>query len=162
MLFSPAPEHKNQCSSWDMTENDMAEGMVQGYWVQAWTVMFVAKKWCKRGPRERSFSSPPPWVTCRASYSPAKHALRGLADTLQSEFMLYDNLDVRIFFPPAMFTPGFDQENTTKPRIVREIESTDDGVTPEAAARALLHGHMHITADMITTLFRASMRWVTP
>ncbi|KAJ7201661.1 oxidoreductase [Mycena pura] len=154
----------------DMTENDMAEGMVQGYWIQAWTVMLAAKKMVREGSKGKIIlvSSTLGYMSFLgwASYAPAKHALRGLADTLQSEFMLYDNLDVHIFFPPAMFTPGFDQENTTKPRIVREIESTDDGVTPEAAAQALLHGikkgHAHITADMITTLFRASTRGVTP
>lgn len=132
-----------------------------------------------------------------ASYSPAKHALRGagmvcfiflclregsgLADTLQSEFMLYD-IDIHIFFPPTMFTPGYEEENKTKPPLVLDIESTDDGITPEAAAHALVHGnayknyyqicvesrigiqrgYTHITADMITELFRASTRGVAP
>ncbi|KAJ6577430.1 oxidoreductase [Mycena capillaripes] len=153
----------------DMSEDDLKQGMVQGYWVQAWTVMVAAKKMVRDGSKGKivlvsstlGYMSFLGW----ASYSPAKHALRGLADTLQSEFMLYD-IDIHIFFPPAMFTPGFDEENKTKPPIVREIESTDDGLTPDAAARALVQGiqkgHTHITADMITTLFRASTRGVAP
>jgi 3-dehydrosphinganine reductase len=53
--------------------------------------------------------------------------------------MLYD-INVSIFFPPAMFTPGWDEENKTKPAIVRDIESTDPGMTPEKAAQALFYG----------------------
>jgi 3-dehydrosphinganine reductase len=94
-----------------------------------------------------------------ASYSPAKHALRGmfppwpllhpcefvssiiagLADTLQSELMLY-GISVHIFFPPTMFTPGYDEENKTKPQIVKDIESADDGLTADQAALALYKG----------------------
>jgi len=116
-----------------------------------------------------------------ASYAPAKHALRGeypvsvpyclinaypgLADTLHSEMMLYE-VDVHIFFPPTMFTPGFDEENKTKPDIVKKIESADEGLTADQAALALFKGvesgHIHITGDMITNLFRVSTRGATP
>ena len=74
-----------------------------------------------------------------ASYSPAKHALRGLADTLQSELMLY-GIDVHIFFPPTMFTPGYEEENKTKPKVTLEIEGADDGLTADQAALGLLNG----------------------
>ncbi|KAJ7039642.1 oxidoreductase [Mycena alexandri] len=117
-----------------------------------------------------------------SSYSPAKHALRGLADTLQSEFMLYDGMDVHMFFPRTMFTLGYDEENKTKPKIARDIESTDDGLTPDVAAQGfskvdrlsrrrnshIYHlkrdskGHAHITGDIITTMFRPSTRGVAP
>ncbi|KAJ6612283.1 oxidoreductase [Mycena sp. CBHHK59/15] len=153
----------------DMTEEDMMQGMVNGYWVQAWTAMAAAKQMVREARKGKivlvsstlGYMSFIGW----ASYSPAKHALRGLADTLQSEFMLYD-IDIHIFFPPTMFTPGFDEENKTKPQIVRDIESTDDGMTSDAAAQALFNGvqrgYTHITGDMITELFRASTRGVTP
>ncbi|KAJ7672133.1 oxidoreductase [Mycena polygramma] len=153
----------------DMTEDELTVGMDQGYWVQAWTVMLAAKKMVREGSKGKIvlISSTLGYMAFIgwASYSPAKHALRGLADTLQSEFMLYD-IDVHIFFPPTMFTPGYEQENKTKPQVVRAIESTDDGLTPDEAAQGLLQGvqkgHTHITADMITTLFRASTRGVSP
>jgi len=84
-----------------------------------------------------------------------------------------------------MFTPGYDEENKSKPTIVREIESTDDGLTAEQAALGLFKGsqppstqtssnseihffsgvqkgHFHITADLITSLFRASTRGAAP
>lgn len=55
--------------------------------------------------------------------------------------MLY-GIDVHIFFPPTMFTPGYDEENKTKPKVVREIESADDGMTAEEAAQALFKGKL--------------------
>ena len=85
----------------------------------------------------------------------------GLADTLQSELMLY-GIDVQIFFPNTMFTPGYDEENKTKPAIVKKIEEGDDGVTPDQAAMTLFKGlesgHVHISGDLITNLFRACTR----
>jgi short-subunit dehydrogenase len=63
----------------------------------------------------------------------------GLADTLQSELMLY-GVDVHIFFPGVMFTPGLEEENRMKPQIVKTIEGTNDGITAEQAALALLKG----------------------
>ncbi|KAJ3493898.1 hypothetical protein NLJ89_g10916 [Agrocybe chaxingu] len=150
----------------EMTEEDLVNGMTNGYWVQAWTAWGAAKKMVKQrkaGSKIVLVSSTLGYMSFLgwASYAPPKHALRGLADTLQSELMLY-GVDVQIFFPPAMFTPGYDEENRTKPAIVRKIESADEGLTPEQAASALFKGmesgETHITADLITTLFRASTR----
>lgn len=65
-----------------------------------------------------------------------------------------------------MYTPGFDEENKTKPAITRKIESTDEGLTAEQAAQGLFkgveNGDFHITADLITSLFRASTRGCSP
>lgn len=100
-----------------------------------------------------------------ASYSPAKHALRALADTLHSELLLY-GIDVHIFFPPTMETAGYETENLTKPKITKRIEEADEGLTPEQAALGMLRGiekgETHITADLITSLFRASTRGSAP
>jgi 3-dehydrosphinganine reductase len=92
-----------------------------------------------------------------SSYSPGKHALRGdtksplpsyysilstwagLAETLRSELLLYST-SVHIFFPGTMFTPGYIQENTTKPKITLKIEETDSGLTAEQAAEGLFRG----------------------
>lgn len=65
--------------------------------------------------------------------------MQGLADTLHSELLLY-GIDVHIFFPPTMFTPGYEVENQTKPKITKRIEETDDGLTAEQAALGLLKG----------------------
>ncbi|RDB18310.1 3-ketodihydrosphingosine reductase TSC10 [Hypsizygus marmoreus] len=153
----------------EMEEQDLIDGMTNGYWVQAWTAFAAAKQMAREQRRGKivfvsstlGYMSFLGW----SSYSPAKHALRGLADTLQSELMLY-GIDVHIFFPPTMFTPGFDEENKTKPKIVREIESADDGLTADQAALAMFKGvesgQAHITGDLITALFRSSTRGASP
>jgi 3-dehydrosphinganine reductase len=65
--------------------------------------------------------------------------LAGLAETLRSELLLY-SIDVHIFFPGTMYTPGYVEENKTKPKITLKIEETDKGLEPDAAAEALLRG----------------------
>ena len=74
-----------------------------------------------------------------SSYSPAKHALIGLTETLRSELALYD-ITVQLFVPCTMFTPGYENESKTKPAITKKIEETDDGLTPEQAAVKMLKG----------------------
>jgi len=150
----------------EMDEQDFVNGMTNSYWVQAWTAWAAAKQMArenKKGGKIVFVSSTLGYMSFLgwASYSPGKHALRGLADTLQSEMMLY-GVDIHVFFPPTMFTPGYEEENKTKPQIVKTIESTDDGLTADQAALALFkgvqNGYAHITTDLVTTLFRVSTR----
>jgi len=54
--------------------------------------------------------------------------------------MLLYGIGVHIFFPPTMYTPGYEEENKSKPKITLKIEETDDGLTPDLAALALLKG----------------------
>jgi len=89
-----------------------------------------------------------------ASYAPSKHALRGLADTLRFELQLY-NIDVQIFFPCTMFTPGYEEENKTKPKITLKLEESDAGLTAEQAARSMLTGSLAVLfscSSLIRTL----------
>ena len=85
----------------------------------------------------------------------------GLADTLQSELMLY-GIDVHIFFPGVMFTPGFEEENKMKPQIVKTIEGTVDGQTAEQAALVLLKGEsldeLNFAQQLLTTYRRSKWR----
>jgi 3-dehydrosphinganine reductase len=91
-----------------------------------------------------------------STYSPAKFALRGkssislvnlspsyhgqgLAEALRSELQLY-KIDVHICFPATILSPGYDEENKTKPKITLKIEEADEGLTPEAVAEKLLDG----------------------
>ncbi|KAF9484789.1 oxidoreductase [Pholiota conissans] len=154
----------------EMDEQDMVDGMTNAYWLQAWTAWAAAKKMAKehkKGAKIVLVSSTLGYMSFVgwASYSPGKHALRGLADSLHSELMLY-GIDVHIYFPATMYTPGFDEENKTKPDIVKRIESTDEGCTAEQAAQALykgvVKGHAHITGDLITSLFSAGTRGAAP
>jgi 3-dehydrosphinganine reductase len=52
--------------------------------------------------------------------------MAGLADTLQSELMLYQGISVHIYFPGSILTPGFEEEQKSKPQITKEI----DGARP--------------------------------
>ncbi|KAG1876041.1 hypothetical protein C8R48DRAFT_690544 [Suillus tomentosus] len=153
----------------EMQPEDLSRGMTNGYWIQAWTAFAAAKQMVREKKKGKIVlvSSTLGYMSLigYSSYSPAKHALRGLADSLHSELMLY-GIDTHIFFPPTMYTPGFEEENKTKPAITRTIESADEGLTAEQAAAGLLSGvekgHAHITADLITSLFRASTRGCAP
>ena len=92
-----------------------------------------------------------------SSYTPGKHALRGkfpllnqrtitesvlgLAETLRSQLLLY-SIDVHIYFPGTIFTPGYVEENKTKPKVTLKIEETDAGLAPEPAAARMLQGEL--------------------
>ncbi|KAL0574810.1 3-dehydrosphinganine reductase [Marasmius crinis-equi] len=153
----------------EMTEEDLTQGMDSGYWVQAWTA-WAAVRMMVRQQRKGKIalvSSTLGYIsyTGWASYTPAKQALRGLADTLHSECMLY-GIDVHIFFPPTMKTDGYIEEMKTKPDITREIEAKDEGLTTEQAALAMFTGiqnnQAHITGEWITNTFRCCTRGAVP
>lgn len=153
----------------ESTEEDLTKGMTNGYWIQAWTAWAVSKRMVRQKKKGKItfVSSTLGYMSFvgYSSYSPAKHALRGLADTLHSEMLLY-GIDVHIFFPPTMYTPGYEEENKSKPKITLKIEESDDGLTPDQAAMVLIKGvqsgHAHITGDFLTGLFRASTRGAAP
>ncbi|KAK7036528.1 hypothetical protein VNI00_011725 [Paramarasmius palmivorus] len=153
----------------EMTEEDLVQGMNGAYWVQAWTAWAAAKMMVRQHRKGKIalVSSTLGFMSFvgHASYSPGKHALRALADTLQSEFMLYD-IDVHIFFPPTMVTESWLEELKTKPALTHEIEGPDAGVSVDYAAltlyKGIRNGHHHIAADWITKLFSSSTRGAAP
>jgi len=106
----------------------------------------------------------------------------GLAESLRFELAMYD-ISVHVFAPCTMYTPGYEVEMQTKPEITKKIEETDEGLSPEQAARAMLagahivrisrvcadisragiqKGHAHFAGDLITNLFRVSTRGSAP
>ena len=80
-----------------------------------------------------------------AAYSASKFALRGFAETLRAEVKPY-NVQVTIAFPPDTDTPGFAEEEKTKPMETRLISESSGLVSPELVAKA-------IVADMLTGKF---------
>jgi len=99
-----------------------------------------------------------------SSYSPTKFALRGLAESLRNEFLLY-GISTHIYYAGTMFTSGYETENLTKPLVTREIEGSH-GLTPEEAAKGLMSGlrkgHFAVTTDFDTNFLRVASRGVTP
>ena len=49
-------------------------------------------------------------------------------------------IETHIFFPPTIYTPGYEEENKTKPKLTLKIDESDDGLTAEKAALGLLRG----------------------
>ncbi|ETW74922.1 hypothetical protein HETIRDRAFT_423527 [Heterobasidion irregulare TC 32-1] len=153
----------------EYTDNELKEGMDSGYWAQAWTARAISRLMVQQSRTGKIVfvSSTLGLMTLPGygAYLPAKHALRGLADMLRVELLLY-GIDVHIFFPPTMLTPGYEAENQVKPRITREFEEDDTPLTPEDAAATLLKGvrcgDFQITGNFITELFRASSREASP
>jgi len=153
----------------EMTEEALAKGMSEGYWVQAWSAFAASKKMVTQGVKGRivfvgstlSYMTFVGW----SSYAPAKNALRGLADTLRSEMLLYD-ISIHMFFPNTMTTPGLEIEQQTKPAITLKIEEGDAPVSPDQAARSLIkgvrNGEAHISGDLLTSIFRGSTRGGAP
>lgn len=67
----------------------------------------------------------------------------GLAECLRSEFQLYD-IDIHAYFPGTILSPGFEEENKTKPELTKKLEGGDsEGQTPEQCARGLLKGELY-------------------
>lgn len=118
-----------------------------------------------RGTRQLIFTSTTAsfWsVPGYAPYAPSKLAVRGLADILSQEVLLYPAYDirVRIVFPGTMTSPGFDRENLSKPEITHIIEAIDPVQTPEQATdetfKGLENGHYAVSLAWLGNI----MKWL--
>jgi 3-dehydrosphinganine reductase len=88
-----------------------------------------------------------------SAYAPAKHAVRGLAETLRPELKPH-GIVVACAYPPDTETPGFERENVHKPEVTKRISG---GIAPRPAttvAAAIVKGierdRRVITADPTT------------
>ncbi|QRV87331.1 short chain dehydrogenase [Ceratobasidium sp. AG-Ba] len=150
-------------------EETLQHAMTNAYWIQAFSAHVGMKKMVQQKVEGKivfvgSTLSLMTFVGY-ANYSPGKHALRALADTLANECQLY-NIGVHIFFPCTMKTASWEEEMKTKPEVTKKIEETDGGLTTEEAAKAMFRGvqlgQQHISGDIITTLFRVGARSGAP
>ncbi|ORY69691.1 short-chain dehydrogenase [Pseudomassariella vexata] len=74
-------------------------------------------------------------------YSPAKAALRALADTLVQELEMYpQKVKIHVVYPGSIQSPGFDRENKTKPKITQILEEGDPVQSPDAVAASAING----------------------
>jgi len=151
------------------TEESMREGMDNTYWLSAWSANGAAKRMAqtRRKGKIVFVSSLLGYfgMIGYSTYSPGKHAIRGLAETLRQELLLY-SIDVHIYMPGTMYSPGYKEENKVKPELVRNIEESDEGITPERAAEGLFQGvrkgGFYITDTFVGDIFRTSTRGVAP
>ncbi|KAI1504185.1 short-chain dehydrogenase [Biscogniauxia marginata] len=93
-------------------------------------------------------------------YTPAKAALRGLADTLVQELEMYpQKVNVHVVFPGSISSPGFERENKTKPQITQIIEDGDPVQSPDTVAKAAIGG-LEKGQYFITVAFLGhALRW---
>ena len=118
-----------------------------------------------------------------SQYCPTKFALRGLAECLRQE-LLPHGIKTHIYFVSTIKTPGYEQENLTKPEITRKIEDGDiSDQSPSARAKVLLKGtlirilckafislfskgivneNFYITSDVLTDVFRVTGSCTAP
>ncbi|CAJ2506284.1 Uu.00g004140.m01.CDS01 [Anthostomella pinea] len=94
-------------------------------------------------------------------YTPAKSALRGLADTLLQEVQLYpQKVKIHVVYPGSISSPGFERENKTKPEITNMIEDGDPVQSPDevaaASIRGLEKGYYFITVAFLGHVLRWS------
>jgi 3-dehydrosphinganine reductase len=74
-----------------------------------------------------------------AAYCPTKFALRGFAEALRPEVKRW-GIRLSIVYPPDTDTPGFHEEDRTKPPETRKICETATLLSADAVARAILSG----------------------
>ncbi|KAF8248077.1 NAD(P)-binding protein [Wilcoxina mikolae CBS 423.85] len=91
------------------------------------------------------------------AYSPAKAAIRSLADGLRQECLLYD-IDVHACFPATIYTPGFEEEQKTKPELTKILEGGDEGQTPEQVAEICLRKLEKGQTLVTTTLMGSAIK----
>jgi 3-dehydrosphinganine reductase len=74
-----------------------------------------------------------------ATYSPTKHALVGLAETLRHELKPF-GITVSILYPPDTKTPGFEKENETKPPECAMISEKAEVLSVHEVAASFIEG----------------------
>jgi 3-dehydrosphinganine reductase len=69
--------------------------------------------------------------------------MTGLADSLRSEVLLYQkthDLKIHLYTPAGILSPGYDEEEKTKPAVTKKIEEGDEPISPEKCVEVLLSG----------------------
>ncbi|KAI2782970.1 3-ketodihydrosphingosine reductase tsc-10 [Daldinia loculata] len=95
-------------------------------------------------------------------YTPAKSALRGLADTLVQEVEAYpQNVKVHVVYPASIGSPGFERENKTKPGVTKMLEEGDPVQSPDAVASGAIRGLEKGQYFITTALYGYVFKWST-
>ncbi|PGH07734.1 hypothetical protein AJ79_06211 [Helicocarpus griseus UAMH5409] len=166
--------------------------MDTNYWTAAFTAQAILKLWLtpvgscsnpEQSPRRHLIftSSTATFVpiTGYGPYTPAKSAIRALADTLSQEIEVYNgsrrnpsvsspSMDVKIHivFPMGILSPGFMEEQKLKPALTKHLEEADKPQTPDKVAAVsidgLERGQYMVTTMMIGTMMKASAMGASP
>jgi len=100
-----------------------------------------------------------------SAYAPAKHAVRGLAETLRPELKPH-GIVVACAYPPDTDTPGYAEENLHKPEVTRRISASirprSAPVVAAAIRRGIERDRRVITADPGTAFLARAGALVAP
>jgi 3-dehydrosphinganine reductase len=162
------------------------------YWTAANTAHATLRNWLAPVPPSGQMKTPRRHLifTCStlafvpiagySPYSPAKAAIRSLSDTLSQEIEMYNGAftqrhrtdapaaDVKIhtIFPMGILSPGFDNEQKTKPELTKQLEEADKPQTPKDVARisisALERGEYLITTMFIGAIMKGAALGPSP
>lgn len=155
----------------DMEMKSMRHHMDVNYWGTAEMAHAIMREWLDVAkPVEKDAkhlimtgsicaSYSPPGYT---PYTPSKYAMRGLAECIQQEVLLYpQNVQVHLLLPGTILSPGNVRENVNKPEITKIIEKDDPKQTPEEVAalsiKGLEAGQHHITVNFLGHV----MKWAS-
>ncbi|KAF2151215.1 3-ketosphinganine reductase [Myriangium duriaei CBS 260.36] len=109
-----------------------------------------------------------------APYSPAKAAMRNLADVLRQEVQMYHgarrggkpgaperDVEIHIVFPGTILSPGLEQENKSKHAVTKVLEEGDAVQTEDevaaAAIKGLEKGEFMVTTQWLGAIMRGAM-----
>jgi 3-dehydrosphinganine reductase len=165
------------------------------YWAAAYLAHATLRAWLKptqtKQTAEKAAATPPRHFIITSSstaflgmvgyspYSPAKAAERNLADSLRSEIQLYNSyrntnpskgpaadVEIHCIAPGTILSPGFENENKTKPAVTTKLEESDPRQTEDevaaAAVQGLERGYFLIATQWLGKLMRQSMLGGSP
>jgi 3-dehydrosphinganine reductase len=162
----------------DTPLDNMREHMEINYWAACYLAHTVLKAWTeekaaasdsKSGDTALKVKEPLPRhfimtaslaVYCGLAgylpYSPAKAAMRNLADGLKSEMNLYNGaryhnlprgstpsqpeIKIQLTVPGTILSPGFEEEEKSKHQVTRILEDGDPKQLPEEVAEGMIKG----------------------
>ncbi|KAF7523331.1 hypothetical protein PCG10_006735 [Penicillium crustosum] len=176
----------------DVPIQDHRQQMDTIYWTAANTAHATLRSWLNPVPPSGQMKTPRRHLifTCStlafvpiagySPYSPAKAAIRSLSDTLSQEIEMYNGAytqrhrsdapaaDVKIHtvFPMGILSPGFDNEQKTKPELTKKLEEADKPQTPSEVAqisiRALERGEYLITTNLVGSIMKGTALGPSP
>ena len=131
-----------------------------------------AKRWAVHfGDDEQVLGTRTPQIAAAASflgyssYAPTKFAVRGFADAIRNE-LLGTGVRVSIAYPPDTETPGFKQENRTKPPECARI-APPEVYSAQVVAKLILDGaaagtYALSSPDVVQNLLISATAGITP
>jgi 3-dehydrosphinganine reductase len=157
------------------------------YWTTAYLCHATLKAWLRPSSTSKGRAAPLPprhlvmtsslaafvGLGGYAPYSPAKAAMRNLADALRSEVNLYrgarqrdpsagppTDIEIHCVCPGTILSPGYEQENKTKHPITVLLEGDDPKQTEDEVAqssiKSLEKGHYLIATHMLGELMKGA------